>query len=256
MTVYNKTFDRRGHLYNAAMGASPNARGQEREHLLRRLAPRPNERILDAPAGGGFVADGLADSGAEIVCMEPSASFAEPLAHRYQTHIAPLWAMPLVSGSVDKVASLAGLHHLSDEELSGFFAEAFRVLRPGGIAVVADVRADTPVAAFLNGPVDVYTETGHDGRFFKPGALQGHLQSAGFDAAEETFEEFAWTCADTESLCRFVHGLFGLELLPLERTVSLLREHLGIWEDRDGAHLPWALSYATARKSANSAAHP
>ena len=248
MTTYTETFDRRGHLYNSAMATFPGARDEELRQLLNRLDPQPGEVIVDAPAGGGFVAEAAAATGAEVICIEPSTSFGKPLAERFKTQVAPIYNMPLADDSVDKLASLAGLHHLGHAELRGFFSEAFRVLRPGGLIAVADVRAGTSTAAFLNGPVDIWTETGHEGYFFPPGALQDELESAGFQQTTETLESFSWTLPDTPSLCRFVHNLFGLVKLPSAKTEALLRQGPGIHEDASGAHLPWALAYATARK--------
>jgi len=43
------------------------------------------------------------------------------------------------NNSVDRVLSLAGLHHLTAKQKQQFFFEAHRVLRPGGLIVVADV---------------------------------------------------------------------------------------------------------------------
>ncbi|WP_019024028.1 MULTISPECIES: class I SAM-dependent methyltransferase [unclassified Thioalkalivibrio] len=248
MTTYTETFDRRGHLYNSAMATFPNARDEELRQLLNRLDPKPAEVIVDAPAGGGFVAEAVAAAGAEVICIEPSVPFGKPLAARFKTHVAPIWNMPLADDSVDKLARLAGLHHLGHAELQGSFNEAFRVLRPGGLIAVADVRADTPTAAFLNGPVDTWTETGHQGHFFKPGGLQAQLEAAGFQHTTETLESFFWTLPDTTSLCGFVHNLFGLVILPSAQTEALLRQGPGIHQDATGAHFPWALAYATARK--------
>jgi len=248
MTVYTDTFDHRGYSYNAAMAAFPEARNEERACLLRLLDPQPGERIVDVPAGGGFVAEALAAADADVICIEPSEPFGEPLADRFKTHIAPIWRLPIADASADKVASLAGLHHLDGRELTGFFREAFRVLRPGGVAVIADVRIGTSTADFLNGPVDIWTATGHDGRFFAVDELQGHLRSAGFIHIKERLECFSWSCPDTASLCKFAHGLFGLELLPEAQTHLLLRSSIGIYEDSQGSSMPWSLAYAIGAK--------
>lgn len=248
MKTYTETFEQRGRSYNNAMAEFPHARDQELAELLNRLSPLPGETILDAPAGGGYVADRLKTQGAEVVCVEPSSEFASPLEANHTTIISPIWDMHLQDQSVDKVASLAGLHHLSSVERRGFFNEAWRVLRPGGQIVVADVRTGSAAAAFLNGPVDRWTETGHRGVFFALGELRNHLVQAKFLNTFETEERVTWQCPDLPSLARFVHQLFGMVRLPTSDVMRLIVHHLEAYESPGGAYMPWSLTYASGTK--------
>ncbi len=50
--------------------------------------------------------------------------------------------LPFADGSVDRVVSRATLHHLADKPRA--LAEMARVLRPGGIGVLHDMRRDAP----------------------------------------------------------------------------------------------------------------
>jgi ubiquinone/menaquinone biosynthesis C-methylase UbiE len=138
MHDYLKTFDARGHSYNEAMVLWPLARESERRALLQRLDCRAGQTVVDAPAGGGYVADGIAASvtgDVQIICVEPSAEFAKPIAGRYRTLVNPLDRVELPAQSVDRIASLAGLHHMGDRR--PVYREWARLLRHGAGPVPA-----------------------------------------------------------------------------------------------------------------------
>lgn len=245
---YRRTFELRGGSYNAAHALAPAARESERALLLDRLDLRPGLRILDVPAGGGWVADGLraCTSGVTTVCLEPAAAFAAGIDATHARVRGALVALPFAGASFDRVASLAGTHHLEDR--LAFFRECRRVLRPGGRFVVADAAAASPAARFLNGPVDRFTSTGHHGRFFAAGEATDLLLRAGFVDAREEHVPFAWTFADRGTLVRFCALLFGLVRATEDDVAAALDAQFAIAEDADGrASLPWSLVYASAR---------
>jgi len=241
-TDYRRTFEARGSLYNRAMSRAPDARSKERRLLLERLSPRRGERIVDAPAGGGYVAEALAELGADVVCVEPASRFAEAIASRFTTLIRPLDDTGLADASVDKIGSLAGLHHL--EQPQAFFDEARRVLKPGGVLAVADVLLPSDVAGWLNGPVDQLSETGHEGRFFPRGRFLEHLADAGFVQEEESQETFTWDFPDHTTMLAFCRDLFGLTRASPDAIERELLRSLPVSTDDDGVHLGWSLLYA------------
>ena len=57
---YNQVFTQRGHMYNRASKRYPLARDTERRLILDRLDLRAGQTVCDAPAGGGYVAAGVA----------------------------------------------------------------------------------------------------------------------------------------------------------------------------------------------------
>lgn len=248
MKDYETLFQARGHLYNRASEICPGARLKERRLLLDRLPLKPGQVVCDAPAGGGFLTRGLAERGVRVICVEPSSRFAEAIGQEFETLINPLTALELTDQSVDHMASLAGLHHV--DEPQSFFDEAWRVIRPGGSIAVADVKSETPVARFLNGPVDDLSETGHQGRFFTENDMLAHLTAAGFDNCEIEFVEFCWEFPDMPTLLSYCWHLFGLTKSSPDKLEPILGDSLGYSSLPSGVGLKWSLLYGRASKTA------
>jgi len=59
---YQTIFDYRGESYNSASDKYPNARHYERQALIDLLNVTDNHSIIDAPAGGGYLAEGIRES--------------------------------------------------------------------------------------------------------------------------------------------------------------------------------------------------
>ena len=244
MFDYQAIFDQRGELYNRATRACPEARAIERALLLDRLALDDGLVVCDAPAGGGYVADGILHRcAALIICVEPSRLFAATIDPRVTTIISPLHAIDLESATVDRVASLAGLHHLASKE--AFFLEAARILRPGGRVAVGDVMDGTPPAAFLNGPVDELSATGHDGMFVSPGELSLLLTQAGFVDVSEEHCKYTWRFPNIPAMVEFCADLFGLVGAGPERILHELERGPGVFTSNGSVELCWSLAYAS-----------
>ncbi|KKB64964.1 methyltransferase type 11 [Robbsia andropogonis] len=66
------------------------------------------------------------------------------LTERIEMKVGDALALPLADGTLTMAVGRATLHHLPDKALS--LREMFRVLAPGGIALVHDMRRDAPQA--------------------------------------------------------------------------------------------------------------
>ena len=95
MAFYKEVFEARGALYNHAMAICPEARSSERDILLEALGPVAGQIVVDAPAGGGYVADKLDQLGAEVVCVEPSPNFAQAISSRFRTILTDIYDIPV-----------------------------------------------------------------------------------------------------------------------------------------------------------------
>jgi SAM-dependent methyltransferase len=244
MFDYQTIFEQRGNLYNRATRACPDARAQERQLLLERLALRAGLTVCDAPAGGGYVAEGLAlRNGIDVICVEPSRAFAGDIDRRFPTVVSALDDIALPPAAVDRVASLAGLHHLPRKD--AFFREAARILRRGGRIAVADVLVDTPPALFLNGTVHRLSETGHQGTFLAPGELTRLLEDAGFVDVREEHCEYTWRFPDAATMVAYCADLFGLTRAEPDELLTEIECGPGVIRSATDLGMRWSLVYAS-----------
>lgn len=245
---YRQIFEQRGRMYNEATALVPAAREAERQELIGRLDLAAGQRVLDVPAGGGYLADGIRELWGEavpLVCVEPSEVFAADLSPDYQQVHCTMTDLALPGAHVDRAGSLAGIHHLTHDEKLQAFREVRRVLRPGGLFALADVLEGSAVGRFLNGPVDEYCLTGHHGMFLPMGWTSGALAEAGFEQAEETVEHYDWVFPSYDHMVRYCWNLFGLTEATLEEVADALEAELRVSVLPDEVRLGWSLVYAT-----------
>jgi malonyl-CoA O-methyltransferase len=115
--------------------------GLEEEVVREALGEVAGLAVLDLGCGTGRHALWLADAGAAVTAVDFSAGMmekarAKPGADRVLFLVHDLHErLPFTDGAFDRVVSGLVLEHLHD--LGAFFAEARRVLKPGGRAVVS-----------------------------------------------------------------------------------------------------------------------
>jgi SAM-dependent methyltransferase len=149
--------------------------------LLRRAVRQERPRVLDLGCGTGVIATELA-AWSHVVGLDMSD---QALAYSQSRGVERLVqaigeALPLKSDAFDAVLALDIFEHIGDDHAA--FAEAFRVLAPGGVLVLS-----VPAFRMLWGPHDVALM--HHRRYTRP-HMRAVLERAGFKVERLTYSVF------------------------------------------------------------------
>ncbi len=118
-----------------------------RDRILDIARPSAGEVAVDVGAGTGLLTLPLASSVDSVWAVDISPRMCEALHTKaisggslnVRTVVASAVSLPLADASADVVVSNYCLHHLRDSDKRRALSEAFRVLRPGGRLVFADM---------------------------------------------------------------------------------------------------------------------
>ncbi len=244
--AYRDIFQKRGHLYHQAMTLYPQARIEEFHHVVRVAGMKDGDIVCDVPSGGGYLRN-FVDRTVSFLHIETSAVFADLCRVNGASNVlrATLEDIPIETGSVDNVISLAALHHVDEREL--FFAEAYRILRQGGTFTVADVQAQSAVSKFLDGFVNEHNTMGHRGNYIHAKTQEEFAQS-GFTIMEASLIPFHWKFVSHQAMGKFCKMLFGIDKADSAQVVEGIRKHLGYSVEGNACRMNWELLFMKAKK--------
>ncbi|APX11505.1 bifunctional 2-polyprenyl-6-hydroxyphenol methylase/3-demethylubiquinol 3-O-methyltransferase UbiG [Tateyamaria omphalii] len=152
--------------------------------------------VLDLGCAGGFMAEALAERGAQVTGIDPAEQAIEAArVHAKATgknihyEIGVGEDLPYPDASFDAVACVDVLEHVAD--LSQVLAEVARVLRPSGMFLFDTINRN-PLArlatiTIAEDVIGLLPKGTHDPEMFiKPAELTAALQRAGFDIGPQT----------------------------------------------------------------------
>lgn len=185
--------------------------------LIRRHLPPPGAHILDVGGGTGVHAAWLAADGhaVHVVDVVPAHAEAAAVLPGVTAEAGDARHLTAADAGTDVVLLLGPLYHLRQpEERAAALAEAYRVLRPGGLLAAAGISrylsllelgSDGRLTAAMQPPVAEVVATGrYDGHagfvpahFHTAAELSAELTAAGFrDVAVYGVEGPAWPALD------------------------------------------------------------
>ncbi len=159
-------------------------------HLLNRFAEATCGRglVADLGCGPGHVARYLSERGVSMLGIDLSPGMIAIASERnpgIDFRVGDMRALALDDATLAGIISFYSIVHFRPDELPPLFAEMHRVLRPGGLALIAFHAGEEVVHRdeLFGAPVSL------DFRFHAPDAVAGALRAARFRVLEEIQRE-------------------------------------------------------------------
>jgi SAM-dependent methyltransferase len=180
---------------------------------------QPLQRIVDCGAGTGRNLDWLGTYGDAVGVELSPTGLAAGRAKGRRLVQGSVAALPFATATVDLATSFDVLYCLDDATERQALSEMWRILRPGGFAVINAAALD-----MLRGSHSTLT---HEVRRYTPAVLRSRLEAAGFQVERLTFTNFS---------------VFPVALL--RRGVERLSGRAGQESDDDLQVPPWPVNAA------------
>ncbi len=194
--------------YSCALFARPDedldtAQQRKLEYVCRKLRLRPGDRLLDIGCGWGslvlYAGQRFGVEATGVTLSEPQAEFANQrlaaagLGQQCRVEVRDYREVD-GEGAFDKLVSIGMVEHVGDAQLEAYFAQAHRLLRPGGVFLnhgIADLPGRPPRTP--HGFIDTYIFP--DGELPPIPRLLAAAEAAGFEVrdVEGLREHYAMT---------------------------------------------------------------
>lgn len=238
-TTYEERFANNDDLIHAyANDNSP--RTSEIQYLYDTIKRLKARRVLNVPFDGNLVKS-IASN--ELITF---ADFVVPATlHRWNILKTDFGLTGIRRHYFDAVISIAGIHHLTDQEQFEFIAATRKVLRVGGRLLMVEVTTGSPTSRFLDGFVGRYTPTGHVGNYLKNDFVR-EVQLAGYQKVRRETVINEWVFRDKAHLYTWMTKFFGVSV-PKQNLIAQVDGILGINKRKNVLTVNWPLDFISAQ---------
>ena len=148
--------------------------------------------------------------------------------------------------SINKIISLASLHHMTLNERDIFYKECQRLLYQDGQLIIGDVQIDSKEDVWLNKFVNTYNSVGHNGLFWSEDD-RDLLEQNGF-IVDIQLKTYPWVFDTKHGMVDFCKNLFGLDKATDEEIENGIDTYLQPQYINDKYMIDWHLLYFIATK--------
>lgn len=238
-TTYQERFGNNDDLIHAyANDNSP--RASEIQYLYDSIKRLKARRVLNVPFEGSLMKSVATD---EQVTF---ADFVVPATlHRWNILKTDFGLTGIRRNYFDAVISIAGIHHLTDQEQYEFIVATRKALRVGGRLLMVEVTTDSPTSRFLDGFVGQHTPTGHVGNYLKNDFVR-IVKQAGYQRIRRKTVIHEWVFQDKDHLYAWMTKFFGVSV-PKQNLIAQVEGILGITQRKECLTVNWPLDFVGAQ---------
>lgn len=238
-TTYQERFGNNDDLIHAyADDNSP--RASEIQYLYDTIKRLKAQRVLNVPFEGSLIKSVAAN---EVVTF---ADFVVPATLQHWNILKTDFGLTGIRRNYfDAVISIAGIHHLTDQDQFTFLAATRKALRASGQLLMVEVTTDSSTSRFLDGFVGQRTPTGHVGNYLKNDFVQ-IVELAGYHKVRRRSMVHEWVFRDEEHVHIWMTKFFGISVTKRE-LIAQVDGILGINRRKGYLTVNWVLDFVSAQ---------
>ncbi len=252
--------------YRLANSRFPSVRSLELAKQLELTNAKKGETIVEVGTGNGYLTFALAykvGKNGRIITYDYQKSNIDFVNENNKERL-PIttinqtldYDFELADGSVDKVSTIATLHHYDDRSkgtgIGGrekAIKEFYRILKKGGKLIIGDVAHDTTSQRYFDS-IDVpkyCSPLGHPHDFLIKEQVILFCKKAGFKNIHFVIENVPWQFENDKEAQEFLRTIHNSKCTPKE-SLEHAKKTRKYWTENGKFYLEWQLFYLTAEK--------